>query len=377
MALLSSRVQRYLLGPLLVNIGVALALFVLLWMAPEAFFNIVQAVQANIIPLKTGMLLLAYQIPEVLLFALPMACLMGSVFLIRRLNQDGEWLGFLTLGVPRHQLYMPLVMVGMGAMLAMAFIQNYVLPYAASHKLALEHQYELEELQPVSALVPLYFGSPPEGSQPRGLLLLGTVSSQQTARDVLMLRFQPGTKQAQSLAEWIEADYMGMVNHTPVLGNAFRLKLNETGTVVQNAVHIPLLEKPELEGIQRLLPVLAKDVEHASLSWLLKARPTLIQFGQWQLLGTLDNSIWDRLITPLCLPLLVLMGVPIALEGPRQQSTRPFTLAALVLFLYLVARPIASQLASTGAVPGSIAAFIPFLLLLMLWMFFNQRNAMR
>jgi lipopolysaccharide export LptBFGC system permease protein LptF len=376
MPILTSRVQRYLIVPLMANILVALFLFVLLWMAPEAFFNTVQAVQAGTIPFKTGILLLAYQLPEVLMFALPMACLMGSVFLIRRLNQDGEWLAFLTLGVPRYQLYAPLFLIGLVAMCSMAVVQNLILPGASSRKTALELQYGLEELNPVSALVPLYFGTEQENHRPLGLLLLGAVSSRETARDVLMLRFQPDRKD-DVLSEWVEADYLAFINNTPTLGNAFRLKLDATGDVVLKSEQTPMLEKPELEGVQRLLPILARNIEHAPLNWLIQVRPVLKHFGQWQLLGALDNNLWDRIITPLSLPLLILIGIPIALEGPRQQSTRPFTLAALVLFIYLVSRPMATQLASTGAVPGILAALIPFTLLLGLFIYFMRRTSMR
>jgi lipopolysaccharide export system permease protein len=376
MGMLTSRVQRYLIIPLLANIGVALFLFVLLWMAPEAFFNTVQAVQAGTIPFKTGLLLLAYQLPEVLMFALPMACLMGSVFLIRRLNQDGEWLAFLTLGVPRFQLYAPLLAIGLFAMGSMVVVQNIVLPEASSRKTALELAYGLEQLHPVSALVPLYFGTEQKDHRPLGLLLLGAVSSRETARDVLMLRFQP-ERTNDVLSEWVEADYLAFLDGIPTLGNAFQLTLDATGDVVLGSTQTAMLEKPELEGVQRLLPILARNVEQAPLDWLWRVRPVLKHFGQWQLLGALDNNLWDRIITPFSLPLLILMGVPIALEGPRQQSTRPFTLAALVLFFYLVARPMSTQLASTGAVPGVIAALIPFTLLLVLFIYFMRRTAMR
>lgn len=376
MPILASRVQRYLIAPLMANIAVALFLFVLLWMAPEAFFNTVQAVQSGTIPFKTGVLLLLYQLPEVLMFALPMACLMGSVFLVRRLNQDGEWLAFLTLGVPRHQLYAPLVLIGFVAMFAMAFVQNIVLPEASLQKTSLELQYGLEELNPVSALVPLYFGTEKANHRPLGLLLLGSVSSRETARDVLMLRFQPN-RTDDVLSEWVEADYLAFVDNVPTLGNAFRLKLDATGDVVVKSEQTPMLLKPELDGVQKLLPILARNLEHAPLSWLMQVRPVLQHFGQWQLLGALDNNLWDRIITPLSLPLLILIGVPIALEGVRQQSSRPFTLAALVLFIYLVSRPMATQLASTGAVPGVVAALIPFTLLLILFIYFMRRTSMR
>jgi lipopolysaccharide export LptBFGC system permease protein LptF len=101
---------------------------------------------------------------------------------------------------------------------------------------------------------------------------------------------------------------------------------------------------------------------------LLKSRAVLQRYRQWQMLGQVENTLWDRLTTPLAIPILVLLGIPIALEEPRKRSIKPLTLATLVLFVYLVAKPLATQIASTGMLHGSITALIPLALLGLLYL---------
>jgi len=79
MILLISKVEGYLIRPLVLNVLLGVLIFTLIWMAPEEFFKVVQAIQNGDIPLKEGLTVLFLQVPDILIQALPMASLMASV----------------------------------------------------------------------------------------------------------------------------------------------------------------------------------------------------------------------------------------------------------------------------------------------------------
>lgn len=366
-----TRIERYIFVPLLMNVIVGLLLFTLLWMAPEAFFKIVQAVQSGTLPFSTGLYILLLQIPDILTQALPMATLMASVFWVRRLNQNLEWVAFSSLGIPWQRIQRPFVVLGLLLIFAMVWIQNGVMPQTFPTLKQLQYQYGLKNPKPVSALVSV----PHVASTQANLLLMGSVESKTQVSDLLWLEFCPNRGENRStLCYWTKAPRLHFKAHqTPYLEEAFRVHIETTGQVLKTQ-QIPRLDVSDFKTLPPLLNVLTQDPKGHRIQTLLNSISTLKQFKQFQLLGTVENTLWDRIATPLSLPLLMLLGIPIALEEPRKRSIRPLLKATLTLFLYLVSKPLALQIASTGSLSGAIAAFIPFTILLALYLFFSRQK---
>jgi lipopolysaccharide export LptBFGC system permease protein LptF len=366
-----TRIERYIFVPLLVNVIVGLLLFTLLWMAPEAFFKIVQAVQSGTVPFSTGLQLLLLQIPDILTQALPMATLMASVFLVRRFNQDLEWVAFSSLGIPWQRIQRPFVVMGVLLLLVMVGIQNGLMPQTFPTLKHMQYQYGLKNPKPVSALVSLQTTA----SSPPNMLLIGNVESTTKASDLLWLEFCPNTLEgSSSLCYWTKASALHLTQK-PYLKDAFRVYIEATGQVLKTQ-QIPHFPVAEFGSLAPLLNVLMQDPKGHRIETLVESMSILKQFKQFQLLGTVENTLWDRMATPLSLPLLMLLGIPIALEEPRKRSIRPLLKATLTLFLYLVSKPLALQIASTGSLSGAIAAFIPLAILLLLYVFCaRQKNA--
>jgi lipopolysaccharide export system permease protein len=360
-----SRVERYLMGPLLLNIVLGLVLFTFVWMAPEAFLKVLQAIQAGSVPFSKGILILALQIPDIMVQALPMATLMGTVFFVRRLNQDLEWVSLLALGIPKPRIIRPFLSIGLACMGLMILIQNVLLPLTHQPLKQLQYRYKLKNKTPVSALVALETKT----AKTPPLLLIGDVVSDTKAKDLLWLEFCFQEKSSISrLCRWSKADALIVTGQTQAtLINTLHLEMDETGRVSERQRY-PRYDLPPLPDFQRLLKIMTQDTKGHTVATLLKSRAVLQRYRQWQMLGQVENTLWDRLTTPLTIPILVLLGIPIALEEPRKRSLKPLTLATLVLFVYLVAKPLATQIASTGMLHGSITALIPLALLGLLYL---------
>jgi lipopolysaccharide export LptBFGC system permease protein LptF len=202
------------------------------------------------------------------------------------------------------------------------------------------------------------------------LLLIGDVYSPNQASDLLWLEFcrEANPTHSVKLCRWTKSERLTL-NHLPsaTLENSRRVTIDAGGQVSQ-VIYQPLLEAKLFAPLKPLLEVMSLEPKGQTVQVLLNARRVLRQYRQWHTLGSVDNHLWDRVATPLALPLLMLLGIPIALEEPRKRSIQPLAFATIALFLFLVSKPLATQLASTGAIHGGIAAFFPIVLLLIFFL---------
>ena len=199
--------------------------------------------------------------------------------------------------------------------------------------------------------------------------MIGDIRTAYQAKDLLWLEFcSQGPHNTMTLCQWTKAeDLLISPLQKAKLQKTVRVKI-EAGGKVSQLERPSSIETNAFSALKPLLEVMSQEAKGQGVQTLLNARTVLKAYRQWQTLGTIENNLWDRIATPLALPLLLFLGIPIALEEPRKRSIQPLTLATLALFLYLVSKPLALQLASVGVIHGGIAAFFPVLLLLILYL---------
>src|SRR5512135_248774 len=82
------------------------------------------------VPLSVALRVLGLLVPSILVFALPMAVLMGVLGGLARLSADSEIVAFRTLGVGPRRLAQPLVLSGLGCFVLTLPLALYVAPRA-------------------------------------------------------------------------------------------------------------------------------------------------------------------------------------------------------------------------------------------------------
>src|SRR5689334_12239165 len=91
--------DRYLCTQLLGIVLFAILLFSIIWLAPETLFNLTHYVLNGDINIGQACVMLLYHLPEVLQQTIPVAVLLGSIFLFQRLSQSYELVAFLASGI--------------------------------------------------------------------------------------------------------------------------------------------------------------------------------------------------------------------------------------------------------------------------------------
>ncbi|MBY0403201.1 MAG: LptF/LptG family permease, partial [Cyanobacteria bacterium] len=99
-------VDKYIFGLLLQTIVFSIALFTVIWLCPETLFKLIQYVFSEQLTLSQAGTMLLYHIPPVLQQSMPIAVMMGSIFLFRRLSMNSEMVALLAAGIsPRRLLW--------------------------------------------------------------------------------------------------------------------------------------------------------------------------------------------------------------------------------------------------------------------------------
>ncbi|MCS6266144.1 MAG: LptF/LptG family permease [Vampirovibrio sp.] len=367
--------ERYLLVPLFLSIVACLALFTILWIAPEILLKLLQAFQAHKITLVELVQLLALQLPSVLVQSFPIATLIGCVFTIRRFSHDFELTALQALGVSFPQIVVRVL--GLGVLLGgfLVFVQNSWLPWAGPQLQALYSQKNIKKPSSQSFVLPITSTTVPiNGGTPQLDELLSVGDLQSTAlTDVILLKFYPNastltpsgshTSTVQRLIQSASGTYAD--NNTLILKQALIAEFSPDGTLASQRVQPEEVLSFPAET-QALLKFRATNPEFLKLNQLgqyqrLVERNSLPQAYEW-----LKARIMERYLNPLALLLLLVIGLLLGQEPPRSRTAKPFTYAAVVLFTYLVAQPMALQLSYLGELSGWVAGAIPFMVLLLL-----------
>jgi lipopolysaccharide export system permease protein len=370
--------ERYLLIPLAFSIIACLLLFTILWIAPEILLKLIQALQAHKITLSQLFMLLGLQLPSVVVQSFPIAVLVGCVFTVRKLSHDFELTALQALGISFPKIARRFL--GLGVVLAgfYVLVQNVWLPWAGPTLQAQYAQHNIRKPPSQSFVLPIttiqttgtMAGSPLLDE----LLSVGNLQTN-TLNDVLLLKFYPKppllansgiSEKSASIQRLIQATEGTYTNqNTVVLKQALVAEFSTDGTLTSQRIQPQevLTFPPETE---QLLRFRATNPEFLSLSQLHAYQALIDRYSLPQAYEWLKARIIERYLDPIGLLVLLLIGLLLGQEAPRKRTAKPFTLAAVVIFCYLVAKPLALQLSYLGELSGWLAGGIPLMVLLVL-----------
>ena len=376
--------ERYLLLPLLLSIVACLVLFTILWIAPEILLKLLQAFQAHKITLSELLQLLALQLPSVVVQSFPIATLVGCVFTVRRLSHEFELTALQALGISFPQIVIRVL--ALGSILAgfLFFVQNVWLPWAGPQLQELYSQKDIRKPPNQSFVLPITSEqSVNKSGLPRldELLSVGNLQAT-TVKDVVLLKFYPvdmgntakaGASHTSTVQRVIQAEKgIYASNNTLILKQALVAEFASDGTLAsQRILPKEILTFPA--ETEKLLKFRATNPELLTLHQLEQYQALVERYSLPQAYEWLKARIMERYLDPIALLLLLIVGLLLGQEPPRKRTAKPFTFAAVVLFAYLVAQPLALQLSYLGELSGWLAGAIPLgallaLLLLITWL---------
>ena len=103
--------DRYIFMQVLMTTIVAILLFTIVWIAPEMLLNTIKKILAHEYTVKTGVMVLIYELPKIFGKAFPVGLLVGSLFTFDKLSKDSELTIFRAVGMSFSRIIRPLLVL--------------------------------------------------------------------------------------------------------------------------------------------------------------------------------------------------------------------------------------------------------------------------
>jgi lipopolysaccharide export system permease protein len=339
------------------TIAFGVVLFTLIWLCPETLFKLIQYVFADKITLDQAGLMLLLHVPPVLQQSIPIAVMLGSIFLFRRISLNSERVAMLSSGVSPMRMLWPVF--GMGVLFAFIHfgIQEWVTPETAPK---LEGLYQEYKLKPRKDDNFVYVEKNRQGQLDKFILIGQT--QQEELKDFIILYYaetgQGGVQVSRILraptGQWNQRERAWQ------LFNGIDYGLDEEG--VFRETH------PFAEQWVSTSKYPAKLLRYSKMNPLNMEIHTLRDYihllregGQLQDVRFCEVRLAQKWAFPLASMLFALLGAMLGMERVRSNGNLSPIYGAIVLFIYSVMIPFSTNIGSLGMIPPVLSAWLPLL----------------
>ena len=133
--------DRYIFEQVLATTFVAILLFTVVWIAPEMLLNVIKKTLEGEYCVKTAILVIVYELPNILGKALPVGLLLGSLFTFDKLSKDFELTIFRVAGLSFWRILAPVLVLSL-MVTAFCFVTyDKLIPYSANKLIAIKKDY--------------------------------------------------------------------------------------------------------------------------------------------------------------------------------------------------------------------------------------------
>lgn len=349
--------DRYIFTQVLVTTFVAILLFTIVWIAPEMLLSTIKKVLAGTYSVKTGILVLLYEIPQILGKAFPVGLLLGSLFTFDKLSKDSELTIFRAVGMSFSRILRPLLVLSL-IISGLCFITyDKLIPYFCQ---------KLQDIKGSRMLTQYIYTQKDEKSRPKSAVIVSRFYNGKMS-DVIVMDF----------ADTVFDDLHGLENvlvakHGEkgltkdgkpcwVLKNISSYDINDEGLFkpVKKLDRAEVLVGEASENAYTIMINSTKrdrDINNADLKKYVELLKSEKLDEDYRLLY---NKYLQRFFHPFVCVLLAIMGCLLGFSKPREQRLIGFTIAIGCIFAYYITLPFFDLLAEKGVLPPLICAAFP------------------
>ncbi len=365
--------DRYIFTQVLITTIVAILLFTIVWIAPEMLLNTIKKILEGVYTVKTGVLVLFYELPKILGKAFPVGLLLGSLFTFDKLSKDSELTIFRAVGMSFHRILAPV--------LVLSFFVTYLCFVTYDKWIPVSCQ-KLNEIKGGKTLTQYIYTKKDENNYPEQAVVVSRFF-QDEMTDVIVMNF---SKQVFDDLHGLENILVAKTGHKGiglkgepawVLEDVTSYDINEEGIFkrITKKDRVDILNGDDAEEAYTIMinstkrdrDINNKDLKHY-VSLLKKANLD-------EDFRLMQNKYYQRFFHPFVCVLLAIMGCLLGFSKPREQRLIGFTIAIGCIFVYYITLPFFDLLAEKGVLsPLITAAFPPMAFLAAIVMFYKSRD---
>lgn len=365
--------DRYIFTQVLVTTIVAILLFTIVWIAPEMLLNTIKKILEGEYTVRTGVLVLFYELPKILGKAFPVGLLLGSLFTFDKLSKDSELTIFRAVGMNFSRILRPL--------LVLSFIITYFC-FVTYDKLIPYSCQKLQDIKGSKMLTQYIYTQKDENNNPKEAVVVSKFLNGEMS-DVIVMDF----------ANRIYDDLHGLENVK--VAEHGKLGVNSKGEpcwILSNIISYDINEEGIFKKVQKLdtINILDGDAAQNAYTIMINSTKRDRDIDNKELKHYIDllkqekldedyrfmlNKYLQRFFHPFVCVLLAIMGCLLGFSKPREQRLIGFTIAIGCIFVYYITLPFFDLLAEKGVLPPLItAAFPPLAFLGAIIAFYKSRD---
>lgn len=360
--------DKYIFEQVFMTTLVAILLFTVIWIAPEMLLNTIRKALEGEYSVKTAILVIVYEFPNILGKALPVGLLLGSLFTFDKLSKDFELTIFRVAGLSFMRILAPVIVLSV-IITGLCFVTyDKLIPFSSNKLIAIKREYSPSQYiytqkdkvgQPTIAVVVSRFNY----SNMSNIIVLKFSKTKYTDLNALT-RIYIAKHASHYPKKWTLEDVTQYkISDNGIFEEINKLKTKDIlmGNAAQNAYDLMIYSLKEDREIDN------KDLWHYSR--LLK-KENLEEEYRARL-----NHYFQRFTQPLICILFAVMGCLLGFSKPREQRLVGFTIAIGTIFLYFITIPFFDLLAEKGVLhPLITAAFPPIAFLCAILAFYKSKD---
>ena len=365
--------DRYIFNQVLITTIVAILLFTIVWIAPEMLLNTIKKILAHEYTVKTGVMVLIYELPKILGKAFPVGLLLGSLFTFDKLSKDSELTIFRAVGMSFWRILAPLLVLSLIVTYLCFVTYDKWIPYSCQ---------KLQEIKGGSSLTQYIYTKKDQNNHPEQAVIVSRFY-QGEMTNVIVLNFSKQVfDDLHGLTNILTAEtgYKGVDAEgkpSRVLKNVTDYDINEDGIFksITKKDRVDILNGEDANDAYTIMLNSTKrdrDINNQDLKHYVNLLKKANLDEDYRLMY---NKYLQRFFHPFVCVLLAIMGCLLGFSKPREQRLIGFTIAIGCIFVYYITLPFFDLLAEKGVLPPLItAAFPPLAFLCAIIAFYKSRD---
>ena len=347
-----------LLGPLLFGIGI----FSVLLVTGDVLFDLVRKVVERGLPIRPALHVLVLQLPGLMVYALPMAMLLGTLLTYSKLSSGNELIALRSVGIPTKRYVLPAVVLGLFFSVVSFMVSDLVVP-RSNHSSFVALEAALGEAMPKNSGEHIIYPhhariSNADGGSSRSLAQLfyarEAVDGHMKGITVLDLS-RPGTLQVVQARE----AYFDQDQGSLVFLDGTTTSLAEDGNS-QSRVRFEQQFYPIGDTPLRLAEI-PTDPANMSVAQTRVSQALLARTGNLREARKLSVRLQEKFSVPFSCLVFALVGSSIGAQsvGKARSRSKGFGISLMTIFGYYVLSFVFSSFGVQGTLPPYLAAWTP------------------
>ena len=345
-------IDKYILKQIIGASFICIALFLIVWIAPETLVNIVKAVNMKIVTVGGGIKCAIFNIPLVLSKALPVGIFLGCLYSFDRMSKDSELTVIRGCGVNFWRIMVMPIILSIFFTITCFFVYDRMIPYASIN---------LQKIKKQTIGNHFVYSVKDDNNNLSQLLIVKHYDNINGISDLIVLNFnRKDVSKISILSDIILSKKVEMTDLKWTLHDNIQYIIKYDGVFeqVRTPETINLLHGKKAEIATSLMKYnLKRDRELTNKE--LKNYLGLLKAEEINDLYNLNlNFYLQRFFHSAMCILFAILGCLFGYSNPREQRLIGFTAAVAIIFLYFMSMPFFNLMAEKSILSPWITASI-------------------